>query len=123
MIITFPSQYEGRLGAAPCTINILNFFDGNIINPTCSFSNLDVIISGIFTTGNTYPSGSLLWMYIGGIRNPRTTKQTDPFTLSIDVGSDPHTASADGITCNAGVMTCSLKTDPASVNQKGKLTV
>jgi hypothetical protein len=123
MTIIFPSDYQGRLGVVACSATILNFFDGNTPTPTCSFSNLVLTISGLFTTGGTYAAGSLLWMYIDGIRNPLTTQQTGSFTLGMTLDSGPYTTTVDGVTCNAGAMTCSLSTNPASVNQKGKLIV
>lgn len=123
LTLTFPSDYQGRLGVTPCTVTIFNFLDGSTPSATCSFSNLVLTINGLFTTGDTYPANSLLWLYIDGIRNPATTQQTGSFSLGMTLNSGPYPVTTDGSYCSAGTMSCSLSTNPASVNQKGKLIV
>lgn len=67
LTITFPNDYQGRLGVTPCTVTVSLFLDGSTPTATCSFSNLVLTIDGLFTTGTTYTANDVLWVYVNGI--------------------------------------------------------
>jgi hypothetical protein len=123
--ISFPSDYQGRLTAVPCSINIINWPSsiGTVPSLTCSFTNLVLTISNAFTTGETYPSGNPFIFEVVGPTNPFSTQKTGTFTLGFTLDSGMYSATADGFSCQAGTMTCSLSTSPTKVNSVGQLLV